>query len=122
MGDNLNLKSKPHLVTLSVVSNGLKELPEDPWGDLTMLQHLNVSNNKLTELPCEMGAMKEKKLTELLLDDNPWKDGKIRNMIENSAVLSNTVLVYLRKLKPKGNKKVKGKPKRKGKANSDSEE
>merc|ERR1719454_2586085 len=108
--------SKPHLVTLSVAHNKLDELPEDPWGDLTMLQHLNISANKLTELPCEMGAMKEKKLTELLLHDNPWKDGKIRNMIENSAVLSNTVLPYLRKLQaknPKGKSKAKAKAKRK---------
>jgi hypothetical protein len=120
--EDLALNKKPHLVTLSVTHNELVELPEDPWADLVMLQHLNLTANKIKELPCEMGAMKEKKLTDLILDNNPWKDGKIRTMIDNSAVLSTTVLVYLRKLKPKGGKKPKGKPKRKSKAESSSED
>jgi len=120
--EDLDLNKKLHLSTLSVAQNQITELPEDCWGDLAMLAHLNVSNNKLTELPCEMGDMKEKKLTELLLDENPWKDGKIRNMIENSSVLSNTVLPYLRKMKGKGNKKPKAKGKKKAKADSESEE
>eukprot|EP00929_Paragymnodinium_shiwhaense_P002617 TRINITY_DN10291_c0_g1_i1.p1 TRINITY_DN10291_c0_g1~~TRINITY_DN10291_c0_g1_i1.p1 ORF type:complete len:545 (-),score=186.19 TRINITY_DN10291_c0_g1_i1:113-1747(-) len=118
--EDLDLHKKPHLVTLSLAQNSLTELPEDCWGDLAMLQHLNVSGNKIKELPCEMGVMKEKKFTQLMLDDNPWKDGKIRTMIENSAVLSNTVLVYLRKMKPKGNKRGGGK-KKKAKAESSSE-
>lgn len=123
--EDLAIAKKPHLVMLSVARNELVELPEEGWGDLAMLQHLNVSANKLKELPCEMGAMKEKKLTELLLDDNPWKDGKIRSMIENSAVLSNTVLVYLRKMKPKGKKggaKAKGKKKKAESSDEDSDE
>eukprot|EP00747_Dinoflagellata_sp_TGD_P182325 gnl/TRDRNA2_/TRDRNA2_36542_c0_seq1.p1 gnl/TRDRNA2_/TRDRNA2_36542_c0~~gnl/TRDRNA2_/TRDRNA2_36542_c0_seq1.p1 ORF type:complete len:847 (-),score=225.88 gnl/TRDRNA2_/TRDRNA2_36542_c0_seq1:88-2442(-) len=111
--DDLELSKKPRLVHFSVAHNRLAELPDDVWGHLVMLQHLNLSANKLQELPCEMGAMKEKKLTELLLHENPWKDGKIRNMIESSAALSNTVLVYLRKQKPKGRK---GGAKKKGKA------
>lgn len=120
--DGLSLSRKPHLVTLSVAHNKLRNLPQDPWGDLVMLQHLNVSANELTELPSEMGLMKEKKLTELLLHENPWSDGKIRNMVENSAVLSSTVLVYLRKRKPTGKKPTKGKAKRKdGRGESDSE-
>lgn len=119
--EDLALKSKIHLVTLSLLGNKLKELPEDPWSNLIMLQHFDVSNNKITELPCEMGEMKEKKLTNLVLDDNPWKDGKIRNMIQDSAVLSNVVLTYLRKMKPKAKGKAKGKPKRKPKATSDSD-
>jgi len=118
--DKLSLNEKPHLVTLSVAHNALTEIPDDPWSDLVLLQHLNLSANKLIELPCEMGAMKEKKLTELVLHDNPWKDGKIRNMIENSAVLSNTVLTYLRKQKPQ--KKPKKNAHRRGaKQNSDSD-
>jgi len=119
--EDLQLADKPHLVTLSLANNKLTELPEDPWEKLAMLQHLNVSSNKITELPCEIGAMKEKKFTEMLLDENPWKDGKIRSMIENSAVLSQTVLVYLRKQKPKAGKKAKAKAKRKPKAESESE-
>merc|ERR1719238_2516860 len=87
-----------------------------------MLQHLNISGNKIKELPCEMGEMKEKKFTELIMHDNPWKDGKIRTMIDNSAVLSNTVLTYLRKLKPKGGKRGGGGKKgKKKKAESSSE-
>jgi len=52
-------------------------------------------------------------------------DGKIRSMIENSAVLSNTVLVYLRKMKPKGKKggaKAKGKKKKAESSDEDSDE
>jgi len=121
--EDLDLHKKPHLRFFSVAQNNLTELPEDPWGDLVQLEHLNVSENKITELPCEMGAMKEKKLTELLLHENPWKDGKIRNFVDASAV-TGTVLVYLRKQaekKPKSKGKAKGKPKRKPKAGSDSE-
>jgi len=107
--DALDLSHKPRLASLTISHNELIELP-DSIGDLAMLQHLDVSANLIAALPLGMSRMKEKKLTELVLHDNPFKDGKIRSMIERSAVLSKDVLTYLRKQGPqKGVENARGK-------------
>eukprot|EP00746_Dinoflagellata_sp_MGD_P124804 gnl/MRDRNA2_/MRDRNA2_59433_c0_seq1.p1 gnl/MRDRNA2_/MRDRNA2_59433_c0~~gnl/MRDRNA2_/MRDRNA2_59433_c0_seq1.p1 ORF type:complete len:795 (-),score=244.52 gnl/MRDRNA2_/MRDRNA2_59433_c0_seq1:58-2442(-) len=118
--EDLDLSSKSRLVTLSVSNNLLVELP-DSIGELQAMECLNVSFNKIKELPCELGQLKEKKLTTLLLNDNPWKDGKIRNMIENSAVLSKDVLTYVRKQRPQGRGKARSKAKGKKGVKNESE-
>eukprot|EP00812_Abedinium_dasypus_P004991 NODE_1623_length_1100_cov_182.586603.p1 GENE.NODE_1623_length_1100_cov_182.586603~~NODE_1623_length_1100_cov_182.586603.p1 ORF type:complete len:301 (-),score=121.67 NODE_1623_length_1100_cov_182.586603:180-1082(-) len=115
----LDLLTKVHLVSLSLSNNQISELPDACWEGPMMLQRFDVAGNRIEELPPGMGVMKEKKLTELLLDENPLRDGKIRNMLQNSAVVSKDVLTYLRKQKGK-----KGKPNSKAKAkkHEDSEE
>lgn len=102
--DDLCLEKKTHLTSLRVANNSITELP-DSIGELLMMQHFDVSGNQIAALPLGLGRLKEKKLTEMILDNNPIRDGKIRNMIERSAVLSKDVLTYLRKQKPSRGKK-----------------
>lgn len=121
--DELDLANKPRLQILSARSNGLEAIPTG-LGECQALTSLFLSGNEIEELPVEMGGLKEKKMREIELQENPLNDPKIKKMIGKSANLVKELLTYVRKngfKGDKGGKKGKGKNGKK-KAESEAEE
>jgi len=85
-----------HLRVLAVSGNQLATLPAGV-GELQQLIHLDASENVLTDLPAEMGNLSEKKLVEMELGGNKFKDRKIKQILEKSVKPVKELTAHLRK-------------------------
>lgn len=70
------------LTTLSLANNKIQQLPAQV-GSLQNLSEMNLASNLIQTLPTEMGQLKEKKLKELQLENNPIADSRIMRFITN---------------------------------------
>jgi len=114
--DGLAYKKLERLGTLSASHNEIKELDEK-FSRLGALASLNLSNNKLKELPLEMGDMKEKVLLHINFDENPFRDSKIKKILEKGRAPVKELLNHLKKEQESGKNR-----KKKSKKESDDEE
>ncbi len=73
------LKVAPTLVALDVGGNLLEELPAAALGALVSLQHLDVSNNRIVEVPPSVGRLRE--LKTLQVDGNLLRDARLREAL-----------------------------------------
>jgi len=90
-----------HLRVLSISQNEITELPAGV-GALPQLTNFIASENKLTDLPYEMSNLSEKKVVELQLGGQKYKDRKINQLIEKSVKLVKELSNYLEKRGPAG--------------------
>ena len=94
--DDLNVAGKQRLVTLSAKKNAIEEIPRE-LGKLQLLAEILLADNKIGDLPIELGELKEKKVRAIELDGNPLNDPKVKKMMGKSANLVKELLVYVRK-------------------------
>jgi len=94
--DGINWKELKQLSSLSAVGNELKELSADIGEFAQSLEHLEVSDNKLTALPPNLCDLKKVKM--LGVAGNPIKDQKALKAAEKGA---KDLKTYLSKMKGK---------------------
>jgi len=94
--DGINWKELKQLSSLSAVGNELKELSTDIGEFAQSLEHLEVSENKLTALPPNLCELKKVKM--LGVAGNPIKDQKALKAAEKGA---KDLKTYLSKMKGK---------------------
>ncbi|EKX52097.1 hypothetical protein GUITHDRAFT_65434 [Guillardia theta CCMP2712] len=109
----LAYKKLTRLATLSASYNEIDDLDEK-IGRLGALTSLNLSNNKIKELPVEMSDFSEKVLLHLNLDENPLKDSKARKILEKGRAPIKELLAHLQKERESGRGKKKKKSKQVG--------
>ena len=109
----LAYKKLTRLATLSASYNEIDDLDEK-IGRLGALTSLNLSNNKIKELPVEMSDFSEKVLLHLNLDENPLKDSKARKILEKGRAPIKELLAHLQKERESGRGKKKNKSKQVG--------
>jgi len=105
--DNFDIGSKINLITLSANNNEIVDAPTD-IGKCPLLEEIRLNKNNIEELPGEWGDLKEKKVREIDLDDNPIKDSKIKKMMGKSDKFVKELLTYVRKNCKKGLTKKAG--------------
>eukprot|EP00039_Didymoeca_costata_P019742 m.338747 g.338747 ORF g.338747 m.338747 type:complete len:487 (+) comp18533_c0_seq1:129-1589(+) len=81
---DISVENLGHLRVLCVSNNQLTSLPEG-MGGLGQLTSLLADNNQLEDLPASMGNLSEKKLIDLQLSNNKFKDRKIKQILEKSV-------------------------------------
>ena len=124
--DDFDLGSKSRLITLSANNNEIVDAPSD-IGKCTLLTEILLNKNNIEELPGEWGELKEKKVREIDLDDNPIKDSKIKKMMGKSDKFVKELLTYVRKncktgLAKKAGNAVKSSKKKKEESEDEDEE
>ena len=125
--DDFDLGAKSRLITLSANNNEIVDAPSD-IGKCTLLTEILLNKNNIEELPGEWGELKEKKVREIDLDDNPIKDSKIKKMMGKSDKFVKELLTYVRKncktglAKKAGNAMKSSKKKKKEKEEEEEEE
>ena len=124
--DDFDLGAKSRLITLSANNNEIVDAPSD-IGKCTQLTEILLNKNNIEELPGEWGELKEKKVREIDLDDNPIKDSKIKKMMGKSDKFVKELLTYVRKncktgLAKKAGNAVKSSKKKKEESEAEEEE
>jgi len=108
--DDFTVEAKERLVTLSARMNKITDAPADIH-QCSLLTEIFLKNNQIEEVPGEWGELKEKKVRNIELDNNPIADPKIKKMMGKSATFVKELLTYLRKNgKKSASKKKKKKP------------
>jgi len=79
------------LVIFDIATNFLEDLPGHIFRGMNALQHLDVSNNRISELPSSIGLLKS--LRSLKIDGNMIRDGRLREALEAGVQQAKDYLV-----------------------------
>jgi len=110
-----------HLATLAAPANQISVAPAG-LGSLQMLVSLDLCDNKIEQIPIEMGGLSPKKLQAVRLKGNPLADPRIRRFVENDAPsMVKDLLNHVAKNGYRGDEGGAGKKGKKGKGKGKSE-
>eukprot|EP00750_Incisomonas_marina_P016914 INCI19651.1.p2 GENE.INCI19651.1~~INCI19651.1.p2 ORF type:complete len:741 (+),score=117.16 INCI19651.1:238-2460(+) len=88
------------LVIFDVASNFLEDLPGDVLSTLQILQHLDISNNRIGEVPASLGSLHN--LRSLKIEGNPIRDARLREALEAGVTRAKEYLLSRIPMQPVG--------------------